>query len=203
MKNTINILIILILTLGLLAGCTNIQDTTATTATTATPESVVSQTSEPTEESIPTEEPVTDADPGYGAAGSFENSDFSLEQMLIYALQDEYLARGEYEYLINELNAGSPFTNIIKAEETHISLLLPLFEKYSFEAPEDTSSEYLIPATSITEALETGVLAEVNNIAMYELFLETELPDDVRAVFVELRDGSKNHLAAFERKLSR
>jgi len=200
MKNTINILIILILALGLLAGCTNTQDTTATTAT---PESVVSQTSEPTEESIPTEEPVTNADPGYGAAGSFENSDFSLEQMLIYAIQDEYLARAEYEYLINELDAGSPFTNIIKAEETHISLLLTIFEKYSFEAPEDTSSEYLIPATSITEALETGVLAEVNNIAMYELFLETELPDDVRAVFVKLRDGSKNHLAAFERKLSR
>jgi len=203
MKNTINILIILILALGLLAGCTNIQDTTDTTATTDTPESVVSQASEPTEESAPTEEPATDVDPGYGAAGSFENSDFSLEQMLIYALQDEYLARAEYEFLIDELNAGSPFTNIIKAEKTHISLLLPLFEEYGFEAPEDTSSEHLIPATSITEALETGVLAEVNNIAMYELFLETELPDDVRAVFVELRDGSKNHLAAFERKLSR
>jgi len=38
---------------------------------------------------------------------------------------------------------------------------------------------------------------------MYEQFLDADLSDDVRAVFIELRDGSKNHLAAFERKLSR
>ena len=212
MKNKINILLVLILALGLLAGCTSTQDTTvnditptpvATQELESTEVPMATEEPESTEAPIATEEPATETDPGYGAAGSFENSDFSLEQMLIYAIQDEYLARAEYEYLIDELDAGSPFTNIIKAEETHIALLIPLFEKYDFEAIEDTSSEHLIPATSITEALETGVLAEVNNIAMYELFLKTDLPDDVRAVFIELRDGSVNHLAAFERKLSR
>lgn len=200
MKNKINILLVLILTISLLAGCTAIQNTSGNEATLAP---VATQLSEPTQSTVAVVETTTNIDPGYGAAGSFENSDFSLEQMLIYAIQDEYLARAEYEYLINELNAGSPFTNIIRAEETHIALLIPLFEKYDFEVPEDTSSEYLIPATSITEALETGVLAEVNNIAMYELFLETDLPDDIRSIFIELRDGSKNHLSAFERKLSR
>ena len=200
MKNKINILLVLILALGLLAGCTSMQDSTSTDIT---PTPVATQVSITTQAPSAVVETAPNPDSGYGAAGSFENSDFSLEQMLIYAIQDEYLARAEYEYLINELNAGSPFTNIIKAEETHIALLIPLFEKYDFEAIEDTSSEYLIPATSITEALETGVLAEVNNIAMYELFLATDLPDDVRAVFIELRDGSENHLAAFERKLSR
>ncbi|MDX1358873.1 MAG: DUF2202 domain-containing protein [Clostridia bacterium] len=142
-------------------------------------------------------------DAGYGAIGSFENPDSELEQMLIYAIQDEYLARAEYEYLINELKADKPFTNIIKAEEKHISMLIPLFEKYGFDVPEDTSSEHLISVTSITEALETGVQAEIDNIAMYEMFLERELPDDIRSVFIELRDGSKNHLSAFERKLNR
>lgn len=197
MKNTIYILITLILTLGLLAGCTNSQDSEITLDPT------VSQVSVVEEAPLIASEAVINENPGYGATGSFENSDFSLEQMLVYAIQDEFLARAEYDYLITELNAGNPFTNIIKAEETHISILIPLFEKYDFETPEDTSAEHLIPATSITEALETGVLAEVNNIAMYELFLETDLPDDVRAVFIELRDGSENHLAAFERKLSR
>ena len=212
MKNKINILLVLILALGLLAGCTSTQDTTVTDMTptpVATQVAETTQTPEETQVPETTQAPsavvetATNLDPGYGAAGSSENTDFSLEQMLIYAIQDEYLARSEYEYLINELDAGSPFTNIVKAEETHIALLIPLFEKYDFEAIEDTSSEHLIPATSITEALETGVLAEVNNIAMYELFLKTDLPDDVRAVFIELRDGSVNHLAAFERKLSR
>ncbi len=200
MKNKINILLVLILALGLLAGCTSTQDATTTDIT---PTPVATQAAETTPTPSVVVETSPNPDSGYGAAGSFENSDFSLEQMLIYAIQDEYLARAEYEYLINELDARTPFTNIVKAEETHIALLVPLFEKYDFEAIEDTSSEYLIPATSITEALETGVLAEVNNIAMYELFLKTDLPDDVRAVFIELRDGSVNHLAAFERKLSR
>jgi len=196
MKNLINILIVLIIAMGLLVGCTNTQE-----ALDATPVPVSESTNAPSVVTEPAAE--TNEDPGYGAEGSFNNTNFTLEQMLIYAIQDEYLARAEYEYLINELNAGNPFTNIIKAEKTHISLLIPLFEKYNFDIPEDTSSEHLIPATSITEALETGVLAEVNNIAMYEQFLDADLSDDVRAVFIELRDGSKNHLAAFERKLSR
>jgi hypothetical protein len=39
---------------------------------------------------------------------------------------------------------------------------------------------------------------------MYDKFLEDKkLPDDVREVFTHLRDGSKHHLAAFERQLSR
>lgn len=194
MKNTIYILIVLTLALGLLAGCANTPDTLN-----ITPAPIVEATQPPKASA----EPEAITDPGYGAVGSFENAEFSLEQMLIYAIQDEYLARAEYEYLITELNAGNPFTNIIKAEEQHISMLIPLFEKYGFEAPEDTSSEHLISVESITKALETGVQAEIDNIAMYEQFLALELPDDVRDVFIELRDGSKNHLAAFERKLSR
>ncbi len=188
MKKIITITLVLILTAGLMAGCSD----------TGEQEQI-----SPTGTSIITTETTAEQNPGYGAAGSFENPDVELEQMLVYAVQDEYLARSEYEYLINELDAGNPFANIIKAEEKHISMLLPLFESYGFEAPEDTSAAHIIPVESITAALETGVQAEIDNIAMYEQFLEGELPDDVRAVFVELRDASKNHLAAFERKLSR
>ena len=188
MKKIITITLVLIIATGLMAGCSDTGE-----------QEQISPTSTP----IITIEPTAELDPGYGAVGSFENQGVEIEQMLIYAIQDEYLARAEYEYLINELNAGNPFINIIKAEENHISMLLPLFEAYGFEAPEDTSAEHLIPVESITAALETGVQAEIDNIAMYENFLEGELPDDVREVFIELRDASENHLAAFERKLSR
>ncbi|MBN2558140.1 MAG: hypothetical protein JXB33_05225 [Clostridia bacterium] len=149
------------------------------------------------------QEPLQPADPGYGSSGSFSNTDISLEQMLIYAIQDEYFARSEYDYIINELGAGTPFTNIIKSEETHISMLTPLFEAYSYDFPADTSAVHLVFPSSITEALETCVEAEIDNIAMYEKFLESDLPDDVAAIFIELRDASKNHLDAFQRKLSR
>lgn len=189
MKNKIYILAIIVITIALMAGCTVPEDSSGLI------------TLQPTENVQPSD---TSTDTGYGAVGSFENPESNLEQMLIYAIQDEYLARAEYEYLINEQNAGSPFTNIIKAEESHISMLIPLFETYGFNVPEDTAQDHLITVESITQALEAGVQAEIDNIAMYEKFLlDSNLPEDVRTIFIQLRDASKNHLAAFERKLSR
>lgn len=140
---------------------------------------------------------------GYGAIGSFKDSNPTLEQMLIYAIQDEYLARSEYEYIISEMGGSAPFTNIIKAEQTHIDLLIPLFTQYEFALVEDTSKDHLIVPSTITQALETGVQAEIDNIAMYESFLKMELPDDVRSVFESLKNASVGHLSAFERKLGR
>jgi hypothetical protein len=51
--------------------------------------------------------------------------------------------------------------------------------------------------------LKAGVQAEIDNIAMYDSFLQQTLPEDVKLVFVELRDASKNHLASFQRQLKR
>jgi hypothetical protein len=120
--------------------------------------------------------------------------------MLLYAIQDEYAARAEYEYILANFDVTKPFSNIIKAEETHITMLLPLFETYGIEVPTDTSSEHLIPPTDLGETFDIGVIAEILNIEMYNQFLEDEdLPDDVREVFVQLRDASMNHLEAFEK----
>lgn len=208
MKNKLYILFTIILAIGLLASC----------QTTEIPESVPQPSQAPTEiavtvepdtevaaETVSSEEDNTTSveTVGFGSAGAFEDEDAEIAQMLIYAIQDEYVARAEYEYLIDELNAGTPFTNIMKAEVTHIEMLIPLFEAYGLEVPEDTSADHLLPAVSITEALETGVLAEINNIAMYDQFLEQDLPDDIRDAFTALRDASKNHLDAFQRKLNR
>lgn len=185
MKRTIGIILVILMTAAFITGCSDASGTT-----------------EPVQQSIPAEMAGT-AETGFGAAGSFSNPNSDIEQMLIYAIQDEYLARAEYEYLINDLGAGNPFLNIIKAEEKHISMLIPLFEKYEYTVPEDTSGDHIIQVTSITEALEAGVKAEEDNIAMYENFLMNELPEDISAIFTELRDASVNHLAAFKRKLSR
>ena len=59
-----------------------------------------------------------------------------------------------------------------------------------------------MPST-LAESFETGVAAEINNIAMYEKFLLQELPQEVRDVFERLMNASKNHLKAFERGLER
>jgi hypothetical protein len=61
--------------------------------------------------------------------------------------------------------------------------------------------EYVIIPQDIKTSLELGVNAEIDNIAMYEAFLERELPADVRDVFEQLKRASENHLRAFQNNL--
>lgn len=145
--------------------------------------------------------PVGAADETYGAAGAAKLADeaLTLEKMLIFAIQDEYLARGEYRKVIEKFGNRQPFSNIIKAEERHISWLKPLFTKYGVALPPDRGLELAKVPTTFTEALQIGITAEVENIAMYERFLKKDLPDDIRDVFSSLLAGSKNHLDAFKR----
>ncbi len=139
----------------------------------------------------------------YGAEGAKQAEEYTLEEMLVYAIQDEYLARAEYELIMNEYGKQRPFSNIIKAEEYHIQLLIPLFEKYEIAIPEDTSDEHVVLPADIEAALQTGVEAEVANIGMYENFLTKDLPEEVAEVFAELKRGSENHLRAFKNGLER
>ena len=142
------------------------------------------------------------APPDYGAVGASMISDdeMTLSRMLTFALQDEYLARGEYQVIIGKFGDRRPFSNIIKAEEQHIAWLLPMFEKYGVPVPADRGIEFAQMPGSPAEALQMGVNAENGNIEMYERFLRKELPADVKAIFEHLLGASKNHLAAFQGK---
>lgn len=126
--------------------------------------------------------------------------EYTLETMLTYALLDEYLAKATYERILETYGDIKPFNRIVLAEQTHIDLLLPLFETYGIDIPENNAlSEVIIPE-SIANALATGVEAEKANIALYETFLsQSNLPDDVRAVFESLKAASQHHLSAFSR----
>ena len=138
-----------------------------------------------------------------GAAGALSNNEYTLEEMLIYAMEDEYLAKTEYRVIMETFNDERPFSNIKQSEITHIRLLTPLFERYNVEIPaKDWESLVVVPET-LEEAFAIGVEAEIENIEMYETFLQQELPADVRAVFERLQAGSENHLAAFQRALDR
>lgn len=138
-----------------------------------------------------------------GAKAAKKDRDLTIDKMLTYAIQDEYLAYGEYEYILSTFGNQKPFSNIIKAEEKHIEMLKVLFEKYKIQLPFDDSKNHLIIPNSIEESLKAGVQAEIENIAMYEDFLIQQLPDDVKSVFNELMNASKSHLDAFEKNLSK
>jgi hypothetical protein len=137
----------------------------------------------------------------YGALGAAQDKNLTMEKMLVYAIQDEYLARSEYEYVLTTFGDQKPLNNILQAEELHIAELKILFDKYKLTMPEDTSKDHLIVAGSFEDALKIGVQAEINNIAMYESFLNQDLPEDVKAAFLYLKAGSENHLAAFQKNL--
>jgi hypothetical protein len=136
-----------------------------------------------------------------GAAGASVDAEYSLEEMLVYAIEDEYLAQAEYDIIMDTYGVQRPFSNIIKAEATHISLLNPLFEEYGVTVPEkDWESLVVVPET-LDAAYAIGVEAEEKNIAMYESFLKENLPDDVKEVFEALMNASKKHLTAFQRQV--
>lgn len=138
----------------------------------------------------------------YGAKAAKDKSALNLNDMLVYAIQDEYLAREEYEIAINTFGDKKPFSSIVNSEVVHINWLKSLFKDYGFSVPADNAKSYLHIPESFKAALELGVEAEIDNIEMYDKFLKEDLPSDVKAVFTKLRDASKGHLFVLKRAIS-
>ena len=138
-----------------------------------------------------------------GSAAALADKEYTLEEMLTYAIQDEYAAKAEYDAIIKTFNTTRPYTNITKAESTHISLLLPLFETYGVTVPTNDAAQNITLPTTLAETYPIGVEAEINNIVMYESFLKQDLPTDVANVFAYLQNASENHLSAFEKQVGR
>jgi hypothetical protein len=133
---------------------------------------------------------------GTGSAGALKDQDYTVQDMLTYALQDEYAAKAEYEAILKEFGDQLPYTNIVKAEENHINRLVQLFQDYGYVIPDSNATA--VSPKSLEESYQTGITTEENNIAMYEKFLNQDLPSDVKLVFERLKRASENHLKAFQ-----
>lgn len=121
-----------------------------------------------------------------------------LKEMFTVLINDEYKARAEYQAIIDEFGAQTPFANLVRAETMHISALTRLFEAYELEVPSDNGSKYAVVPDSLEEAYAIGVKAEVDNIALYDKYLDEDLPVIVERVFTSLQNASENHKATFE-----
>jgi hypothetical protein len=183
------------LTILALMGCN-----TASGAATKTDTAVIQKEITATSEENISEATTSAIVNGYGAKGALADNELTQEEMLIYALQDEYVAKGEYEAVVGKFGNVNPFSSIIGSEQTHIDLLLGLFATYGYAVPENTAADHISVPTTLQECYTVGVNAEIDNIAMYEKFLGKSLPTDISDVFTRLRNGSENHLAAFEKK---
>ncbi|MCI1209968.1 MAG: hypothetical protein LKF96_11040 [Treponema sp.] len=149
-----------------------------------------------------------DSGVSWGAAGAKNERDLSVPAMLKYAIEDEFLARAEYDRIIKKFGKIRPFSSIIKAEERHIQWLKDEYKNRSLPVPDDRAADFVIVPGSVKEALEAGVTAEIENIAMYRSFLadpELSVPENrqLKDLFTRLMQASENHLAAFRRNLDR
>lgn len=138
----------------------------------------------------------------YGARKVKNDDNLTLEKMLTYGLEDEYLAREEYDIALKTLGENEkPFNGIISSEDVHIKWLKELLTKYGYPIPEDESKKYIQAPKDIIEAANHGIQAEIDNIEMYDKFLLEDIPEDVKIIFTKLRDASKGHLFVLRKRL--
>ncbi|GAK59066.1 hypothetical protein U27_06042 [Candidatus Vecturithrix granuli] len=140
----------------------------------------------------------------FAGTGLAQQLDARTQQALLDALNDEYKALATYQQVIKQFGEIRPFTNIMKAEQTHVEELLPLFEKYGVAVPENEWIGKIPAFASIEDALKAGVQAEIENAQIYDEFFTFVQEQDVLQVFKQLRDASQDkHLPAFQRGLER
>jgi len=115
-------------------------------------------------------------------------------------IQDEYRAELIYLGVTEDFGSVFPFSNIINAEVRHSEAIGVLYSNRRLSIPVSQWIPSDIPSfSSVTEACQAGVEAEIDNAAIYEKYFGMELPEDVRRVFENNQAASLDrHLPAFE-----
>ena len=127
------------------------------------------------------------------------------DQVLLAAMeatiQDEFRAELIYQRVLDDFGSVLPFNNIINAEVRHSEAIASLYVTRGLPVPESRWASNEIPSfSSITAACQAGVVAEIENIEIYDRYFDLPFPEDVRKVFTNNRAASlERHLPAFER----
>jgi len=147
---------------------------------------------------------------------SFPISELSEEQKedLIFMYQEEKVARDVYLAMYDMWNLQI-FSNIAKAEQSHMDAVKALLVKYDLEIPvvSDTRGEFeldelqslyntlmISASVSSNEALKVGKLIEETDIADLEERI-VDAPEDIKIVYQNLLSGSYSHLNAFTKQI--
>ena len=131
----------------------------------------------------------------------------TLKEILDEALMDEYKARDTYRKVIDTFGPVHPFVNIVEAEQTHIDMLRPLYERHGIPLPPEPDPSRIEAPSTLLDACRTGVAAEIENVAMYDRLIaaaDAAGADDVVEVLKLLQAASReHHLPAFQRCVER
>ncbi len=131
--------------------------------------------------------------------------------------EEEKLARDVYITLYEKWNLRT-FTNISKAEQTHMDAMKLLVDRYGLDDPMTTNEGGVFTnpelqklyndlvaqgSTSLENAVKVGSTIEGLDIYDLERLMKTADNDDVLIVYQNLLKGSRNHLRSFDRQLQR
>jgi len=139
---------------------------------------------------------------------------------LFFIYQEEKVARDVYIKLGERYPDENNFASIQKSEQRHIDAARGLCEKYGVSiegVDEDSVGNFVLPVLqdlydtciglgeeSLLDALKVGELIEVTDIHDLDHCIDDlGMPSDVVSVYESLREGSYNHLDAFQTAISR
>ena len=137
------------------------------------------------------------------------------KQGILLMREEEKLARDVYITLYEKWDLRT-FTNISKAEQTHMDAMKLLVDRYGLADPMTTNEVGVFTnpelqklyndlvaqgSTSLESAVKVGSTIEDLDIYDLERLMKTADNDDVLIVYQNLLKGSRNHLRAFDRQL--
>jgi hypothetical protein len=137
----------------------------------------------------------------------------NTQAQLLYLVEEEKLARDVYTAL-DAVTINPKFTNIGQAEQTHMDAVVVLLNTYGLKNPtlgkaagefsdKSLSALYktLVAKGKLSEmdAIAVGVLIEKKNLATLAKLSKTVKKADIKFTLANLKKGSENHLAAFQR----
>jgi len=128
-----------------------------------------------------------------------------LHQIIRIAVYDEYHAYETYKKVVETFGPVQPFVNIMQAEISHFEALSQLAKKYEVPLPVNDWEGKIEAPSSLLEASEVGVAAEIDNIRMYDRLIEyaKEYPD-VLDLMQRLQAASyNNHLPALRQSVAK
>lgn len=115
------------------------------------------------------------------------------------AILEEYGAFNLYTAVINQFGSIYPFAQIVRSEQQHINVLVRQAEKYGVEVPANPGLAAAPAFTTVTEACQAGVKAEIADAALYDELKPVVTHTDLLRVFNNLQRASLNsHLPAFQ-----
>ncbi|KAK2143995.1 hypothetical protein LSH36_793g00009 [Paralvinella palmiformis] len=132
----------------------------------------------------------------YGKRGVSKSGVKDMNDMLDWALKDEYIARNDYDKIVDNFGADVAwlFNRLRFAERRHIDILNSVYEQYNLKIPKVSTTVDKIP--TMHDAYLECEDAEIKNISMYAVFMNTiKLPTDVMSAFSRLMNASFHHLA--------